>query len=108
MAVKIVIVNARVWTGDPRRPWADAVAIEGDRIEAVGSSAEIMKLAAGARVIDAKGAMVEAVEPGVLRAGILADLVMTERDVAPIAPTPVRNATVLLKIVGGRIVFERA
>ena len=58
MAVNIVIVNARIWTGDARRPWADAVAIEGDRIMAVGSSAEIMKLAAGARVIDAKGAMV--------------------------------------------------
>ena len=58
MAVNVVIVNARVWTGDARRPWADAIAIEGDRIKAVGSSAEIMKLAAGARVIDAKGAMV--------------------------------------------------
>lgn len=58
MAVSVVIVNARVWTGDARRPWADAVAIEGDRIKAVGSSAEIMKLAVGARVIDAQGAMV--------------------------------------------------
>jgi predicted amidohydrolase YtcJ len=58
MAVNVVIVNARVWTGDARRPWADAVAVEGDRIKAVGSSAEIMKLAAGARVIDAHGAMV--------------------------------------------------
>ena len=58
MAVNLIIVNARVWTGDPRRPWADAVAIEGDRITAVGTSAEIMKLARDARVIDAKGAMV--------------------------------------------------
>ncbi len=63
LAVNIVIVNARVWTGDARRPWADAVAIEGDRIRAVGSSAEVMKLAGGAggagvRVIDARGAMV--------------------------------------------------
>jgi len=58
MAVSIVIVNARVWTGDPRRPWADAIAIEGERITAVGLSAEVMKLAGGARVIDAKGAMV--------------------------------------------------
>lgn len=58
MAISFVIVNARVWTGDPRRPWADAIAIEGDRIAAVGSSAEIRKLAGAARVIDAKGAMV--------------------------------------------------
>jgi len=59
LVVTLAIVNARVWTGDVRRPWADAVAISGDRITAVGSSAEIRKLAtAGARVIDAKGAMV--------------------------------------------------
>jgi len=58
MAISFVIVNARVWTGDPRRPWADAIAVEGDRIAAVGSSAEIRKLAGAARVIDAKGAMV--------------------------------------------------
>lgn len=54
----LAIVNARVWTGDPRRPWADAVAIAGDRIAAVGSSAEIQKLASpSTRVIDAKGQM---------------------------------------------------
>ncbi|HEX9484226.1 MAG TPA: amidohydrolase, partial [Gemmatimonadaceae bacterium] len=40
------------------RPWVDAVLVKGDRIEAVGSSAEIRKRAAGARVIDAKGRMV--------------------------------------------------
>ena len=62
--VSLVVVNARVWTGDPRRPWADAVAVRGDRLAAVGSSAEMRKLAAGggaaggARVVDAKGAMV--------------------------------------------------
>ncbi|HSJ63311.1 MAG TPA: amidohydrolase [Gemmatimonadaceae bacterium] len=57
--VSLAIVNARVWTGDERRPWADAVAVSGDRIAAVGSSAEIRKLApAGARVIDANGGMV--------------------------------------------------
>ena len=54
----IAIVNARVWTGDPRRPWADAVAVTGDRITAVGSSAEINKLARPVtRVIDAQGRM---------------------------------------------------
>jgi predicted amidohydrolase YtcJ len=60
--VSLAVVNARVWTGDPRRPWADAVAVRGDRLAAVGSSAEIRKLAGsgadGARVVDAKGAMV--------------------------------------------------
>lgn len=56
--VSLAIVNARVWTGDARRPWADGVAIAGERIAAVGSSAEIRKLAGSARVIDAKGGMV--------------------------------------------------
>ena len=57
-AVTLAIVNARVWTGDPRRPWADAVAVRGDRIAAVGSSAEVRKMAvASTRVVDAKGGM---------------------------------------------------
>ncbi|HEU4629376.1 MAG TPA: amidohydrolase [Gemmatimonadaceae bacterium] len=57
--VSLAVVNARVWTGDPRRPWADAIAVRGDRIAAVGSSAEVRKLAgADARLIDAKGGMV--------------------------------------------------
>ncbi|HKV51928.1 MAG TPA: amidohydrolase [Gemmatimonadaceae bacterium] len=57
--VTMAVVNARVWTGDTARPWADAIAVSGDTIAAVGSSAEIRKLAgAGARIIDAHGAMV--------------------------------------------------
>ena len=56
--LSLAIVNARIWTGDPRRPWADAVAVRGDRIAAVGSSAEIRKMSVAAtRVIDAKGQM---------------------------------------------------
>ena len=55
----LAIVNARVWTGDPARPWADAVLIRGERIEAVGSSAEVKKRAGTTvRTIDAKGMMV--------------------------------------------------
>src|SRR5438552_10571595 len=56
-STSFAIVNARVWTGDARRPWADAVAVSDERISAVGSSAEIRKLARDARVIDAKGMM---------------------------------------------------
>jgi predicted amidohydrolase YtcJ len=56
----LAIVNARVWIGNPRAPWATGIAAAGDRISAVGSSAEIAKLARGtnARVIDAHGGMV--------------------------------------------------
>jgi predicted amidohydrolase YtcJ len=55
----LAVVNARVWTADARRPWADALAVVKDRISAVGSSAEIKKLVTGTtRVIDAHGRMV--------------------------------------------------
>ena len=58
-APTLAVVNARVWTGDARRPWADAVIATGDRVTAVGSSAEIRKLARPAtRVVDAASGMV--------------------------------------------------
>ncbi|HEX9564999.1 MAG TPA: amidohydrolase [Gemmatimonadaceae bacterium] len=56
--VSLAIVNARVWTGDSTRPWADAVAVSGDTILAVGSSAEIRKLGRAGRTVDAHGGMV--------------------------------------------------
>jgi predicted amidohydrolase YtcJ len=55
----LALVNARIWTGDARRPWADGMAISSDRITTVGSSAEVRKLATPAtRIIDAHGMMV--------------------------------------------------
>jgi predicted amidohydrolase YtcJ len=52
----VILTNGKIWTGDPQRPWAEAVAIEGNRIAAVGSSADIAKLApAGARIIHLNG-----------------------------------------------------
>ncbi len=57
-AITRVIVNARVQTGDPQRPWADAVALADDRVVAVGSSAELRKRAPTAAVVDAHGAVV--------------------------------------------------
>jgi predicted amidohydrolase YtcJ len=56
-SASLAIVNARVWTGDSARPWAEGIAINGDTIVAVGSSAEVRKLNA-VRVVDAKGGMV--------------------------------------------------
>ena len=55
--VDLALVNARVYTLDPSRPWVEAVAIAGSRIVAVGSTADVQKLTtAGTRVIDLKGA----------------------------------------------------
>ena len=57
--ITLAVVNARVWTGDSTKPWAEAVAIAGERVATVGASAEIRaRLPETARVIDANGAMV--------------------------------------------------
>jgi predicted amidohydrolase YtcJ/quercetin dioxygenase-like cupin family protein len=53
----LVLTNGRVYTLDPERPWAEAVAMQGERILAVGTNAEIGRLApAATRVIDLRGA----------------------------------------------------
>lgn len=55
----IAFVNARVWTGDTAKPWAEAIALASDRIALVGSTAEVeARVAKTTRVIDAKGAMI--------------------------------------------------
>lgn len=55
-APDLVVVNARVFTADPARPYAEALAVEKGAFTAVGSSAEIRKLAGPAtRVVDAGG-----------------------------------------------------
>jgi len=40
-AATLVVTDARVWTGDPDSPWAEAVASNGETIVAVGSEADI-------------------------------------------------------------------
>jgi len=57
--VDLIILNGRVLTMDPSQPTAQAVAISGDRIVAVGSRSEISALAGPAtREIDAQGGTV--------------------------------------------------
>jgi len=53
----LVLLNGRVYTLDEARPWADGVAIRGDRIQAVGSNSEIRRLVGSAtRTVDLDGA----------------------------------------------------
>jgi predicted amidohydrolase YtcJ len=57
--ITIAIVNGIVWTGEPDKPWAEAVALRGDRIAAVGSTSEIrLRVSPQTKVIDARGGMV--------------------------------------------------
>ncbi|MGP3698424.1 amidohydrolase [Rhodobacter sp. NSM] len=52
----LILTNAEVLTMDPARPRAEAVAVDGGRIAAVGSRAEIEKLATSAtETVDAGG-----------------------------------------------------
>jgi predicted amidohydrolase YtcJ len=51
--IDLIIAGQRVWTGDSLRPWAEAVAVSGTRIHAVGTRAEILALrTAATEVID--------------------------------------------------------
>ena len=54
----LVIRDARVWTGDSAAPWADAVAVQGENIIAVGATTEIDRLVGpDTKLIDADGRM---------------------------------------------------
>jgi predicted amidohydrolase YtcJ len=54
----LALLGARVWTGNPDAPWAEALLVENDRIVAVGSSSELRPRAGGARIIDGSGKFV--------------------------------------------------
>ncbi len=59
VAPDLVITNARVFTNDPARPWAEAVAMNGERVVAVGTTAEALAAKGPAtRVVDAGGRVV--------------------------------------------------
>ncbi len=52
----LILKNGRVWTGDAGNPWAEAVAIRGARILAVGNNQPVADLAGPhAKVIDLHG-----------------------------------------------------
>lgn len=51
-----LVVYGRVWTGDSARPWAGAVAVAGDTVQAVGDSAAIARLAGAMTRVLANGA----------------------------------------------------
>ncbi len=57
-AERLAILNAKVWTGDPAPPRAQAMLIEGDHIVAVGPNEVIRPQVEGATVIDLGGKLV--------------------------------------------------
>ena len=52
----LIVVNARIWTGDSTRAWAEALAVRGERLVAVGTRAAVLRhRGAATRMIDAGG-----------------------------------------------------
>ena len=58
VSVTLALVNGRIWTGDPGRPWVDGLAVSDGRVVAVGTSGAIELLAGDARVIDVRQRLV--------------------------------------------------
>src|SRR4030042_5511847 len=57
-AADTIIANAKVYTVDAHHPWAEAVAVQGERILFVGSGKEAMRhRASGTKVIEAGGGL---------------------------------------------------
>ena len=55
----IIVIHGRVYTENPKQPWAQAVAIRGEKIVAVGDDSEIEKMhGMSTKVIDAGGKLV--------------------------------------------------
>jgi len=107
--VPLAIVNARVWTNDPRRPWAEAVLVRAARIIAIGSSAELRKRAgADARIVDARGRLVLGSRADdVLAPGAAASLVIVERGVTGEPRVPTDASAVVFSLVDGRVDVDR-
>ena len=58
-APDLILHDARIWTGDDERPWAEAVAVRGERIVAVGADADVLPLGGALTVVrDLEGAFV--------------------------------------------------
>jgi predicted amidohydrolase YtcJ len=56
--ITLALVNAHVWTGNSSQPEAEALAIAGDRIAHVGTSADVRRLAGDAPIVDLQGSFV--------------------------------------------------
>jgi hypothetical protein len=102
----LAIVNARVWTNDSRRPWADALLAQDGRVLAIGSSAELRKRAGrDARVVDARGMLVRPTDVGhALTPGSPASLEIVE---GAASEAPASGGIVVLALVDGQIRRDR-
>lgn len=102
----LILTGARIFTGDDARPWAEAVAIRGETIAAVGADAEVRALAGAAtRVVDLGGKLVI---PGINDAHLhapwlseVAPYMVDEGTSIPIAAEGATKASVLAALRDG-------
>jgi hypothetical protein len=103
----LVIVNARVWTGDRGRPWTDGVSVREGRIDAVGSSAELRKRAgADVLLIDARGGAVFPYPDGVLSPGQPASLVLVNGSTPLRSLDAIGDADIVIQVRDGRVTVD--
>lgn len=98
-APDLVLVNAKVFTADAARPYAEALAVETGRIAAVGTTTEIYALAGPiTRIVDVGGRLVT---PGLIEAHVhLGPRFPTPPLVMPNLPFPGPTAEQVLAAVG--------
>lgn len=90
----LVLFGGKIFTADPTHPWAEAIAIRGKRIAAVGTDREVRRLAGpDTRVIDLRGRVVV---PGINDAHVHEPWAAESR---PIDLSGVRNIADLLEAV---------
>jgi hypothetical protein len=110
---ELLLANARVVTGDTRRSVADAVLVRGDRVIAVGSTAELRKrLDPQAAIVDARGMVARSPTAGdVLAPGSPANIVVIARDAGALesssASDAATGAAIVFELVEGRITIDR-
>ncbi len=55
-AIDLILWHGKVWTGEPGRPMAEAIAISGPKVAAVGTNQEVLSLAgADTKLVDLQG-----------------------------------------------------
>ena len=95
-----ILVNGNIWTGDPAKPHAEALAVAGDTIAAVGSSAEVKALAS------ADTTVCDEDERGTLTAGKQADFAVLSKDILTVPPSEILTTKVLLTVMAGRDTYN--
>lgn len=103
----LILRNGRIYTLDPARPWAQAIAVRGTRIVAVGTDESILGLALRAYTLDAAFASRAEKQEGSIEAGKMADIVLFSKNLLEIPPNDIPSAQVLLTVAGGRVVYRK-